>query len=206
MRYGYDRVSSKTQSFDGQVEQLEAAGCTRIFREKASAKDADRPQFKRLMKTVQAGDVIVVCKLDRLCRSSRDLFNTLHQLAEVGCGFTSLGENWCDTESDVGRLLIAVMSGVSEFERSMIKSRTAPGRKARSSAGRRRSMMARSARLPSSTLTARRSRRWRRNTRSASARFGARCTDGAPLPVEVAAATSASISPNWVRNSPAAGR
>jgi len=127
MRYGYDRVSSKTQSFDGQVEQLEAAGCTRIFREKASAKDADRPQFKRLMKTVQAGDVIVVCKLDRLCRSSRDLFNTLHQLAEVGCGFTSLGENWCDTESDVGRLLIAVMSGVSEFERSMIKSRTEAG-------------------------------------------------------------------------------
>jgi DNA invertase Pin-like site-specific DNA recombinase len=127
-KYGYARVSSSTQDHSSQVEALRAAGCTKIFSEKRSAKNiTDRHEFARLMKTLQPGDVVHVVKLDRLARSSRDLFNILHELQALGCGFRSLGEDWCNTESDVGRLLIAVMSGVAEFERSLIKSRTEAG-------------------------------------------------------------------------------
>src|SRR2546429_8605427 len=119
MRIGYARVSSNTQDHEAQVEQLKAADCERIVAKKATGKNTeDRPQFERMMQRLQPGDVVVVCKLDRLARSSRDLYNILHELAEKGCGFTRLGEGWCDTTTDVGRLLIAVMPGGAEFERS----------------------------------------------------------------------------------------
>jgi len=81
MRIGYARVSSKTQDHEAQVEQLKAADCERIVAEKASGKNTeDRPQFERMMQRLQPGDVVVVCKLDRLARSSRDLYNILHEL------------------------------------------------------------------------------------------------------------------------------
>jgi len=128
MRIGYARVSSLTQDYQAQIEALKAAGCEKIFSEKASGKNREgRREFERLMKTLEPGDVVVVVKLDRLARSSRDLFNILHELQAIGCGFVSLGEAWCNTESDVGKLLIAVMSGVAEFERSRIRSRCEAG-------------------------------------------------------------------------------
>src|SRR6185436_10307943 len=73
------------------------------------------------------GDIVVVSKLDRLARSSRDLHNILHELQERGCGFVSLGEAWCDTTSDVGRLVMTIMGGVAEFERSLIRRRCEEG-------------------------------------------------------------------------------
>ena len=128
MKYGYARVSSKGQDHEGQVEQLKAAGCERIVAEKASGKDRDgRPQFERMMRALQPGDTVVVTKLDRLARSSKDLHNIIAQLQEQGCGFTSLGEAWCDTGSDVGRLMLAIMGGISEFERSLIRKRCEDG-------------------------------------------------------------------------------
>jgi DNA invertase Pin-like site-specific DNA recombinase len=128
MKYGYARVSSKTQDHEGQVEALKAAGCDRIVAEKKSARNtADRPQFERLMKALQPGDVVVVTKLDRLARSSRDLHNIVGQLQELGCGFVSLGEAWCDTTTDVGKLMLAVMGGIAEFERSLIRKRCDEG-------------------------------------------------------------------------------
>jgi DNA invertase Pin-like site-specific DNA recombinase len=128
MRYGYARVSSKTQDHEGQVEALKAAGCHRIIAEKASGKNtADRPQFERLMKALQPGDVVVVTKLDRLARSSRDLHNIIAELQELGCGFVSLTESWCDTTTDVGRLMLTIMGGISEFERSLIRKRCDEG-------------------------------------------------------------------------------
>ena len=94
MRYGYARVSSKTQDYSAQVDALKAAGCERIFSEKRSGKSAkDRPEFSKLMRALVPGDTVVVSKLDRLARSSRDLHNILHELQERGCGFVSLGEN-----------------------------------------------------------------------------------------------------------------
>ena len=128
MKIGYARVSSKTQDHEGQVEALKAAGCQRIVAEKASGKSvAGRPQFERLMQRLQPGDTVIVVKLDRLARSSKDLHNILHELAEKDCGFVSLGEEWCNTETSVGRLLIAIMSGVATFERELIQSRCQDG-------------------------------------------------------------------------------
>ena len=127
MRYGYARVSSNTQDYAAQVEALKAAGCERIFSEKASGKSSNgRPEFAKLMKAVP-GDVIVVAKLDRLARSSRDLHNILHELQEIGCGFVSLGESWCDTTTEVGRLMLTIMGGIAEFERGLIRKRCEEG-------------------------------------------------------------------------------
>jgi DNA invertase Pin-like site-specific DNA recombinase len=128
MRYGYARVSTGKQDFELQVEALKAAGCERIFAEKVSGKSTDgRREFQRLMKAINPGDTVVVTKLDRLARSSRDLLNILGQLEEGSCGFVSLGEAWCDTTSDVGKLVITIMSGIAEFERKLILSRTEAG-------------------------------------------------------------------------------
>jgi DNA invertase Pin-like site-specific DNA recombinase len=128
MKYGYARVSTSNQDYQMQVEQLKAAGCERIFAEKVSGKSTDgRREFQRLMKALNPGDTVVVTKLDRLARSSRDLLNILGQLDEGACGFVSLGETWCDTTSDVGKLVITIMSGIAEFERKLILSRTEAG-------------------------------------------------------------------------------
>jgi DNA invertase Pin-like site-specific DNA recombinase len=128
MRIGYARVSSRTQDHQAQVEALKAAGCERIIAEKASGKNTNgRPQFERMMQRLQPGDTVLVTKLDRLARSSKDLHNILHELTEKGCGFTSLGEAWCNTESAAGRLMLAIMAGISEFERELIRKRCQDG-------------------------------------------------------------------------------
>jgi DNA invertase Pin-like site-specific DNA recombinase len=128
MRHGYARVSSKAQDHAAQVEVLKAAGCERIYSEKASSKSTDgRPEFKKLLKAIVPGDVVYVTKLDRLARSSRDLHNILHELQALSCGFVSLGEAWCDTTTDVGRLMLAIMGGIAEFERGLIRKRCEEG-------------------------------------------------------------------------------
>jgi DNA invertase Pin-like site-specific DNA recombinase len=128
MRYGYARVSTTKQDYELQIDALKAAGCERIFSEKASGKSTNgRTEFKRLMKALNPGDTVVVTKLDRLARSSRDLLNILHELKEGSCGFVSLGEAWCDTTSDIGQLVVTIMSGIAEFERKLILSRTEVG-------------------------------------------------------------------------------
>jgi DNA invertase Pin-like site-specific DNA recombinase len=127
-KLGYARVSTKGQDYQAQVEALKAAGCQRIYSEKASAKSTSgRPQFKRLMKDLLPGDTVVVAKLDRLARSTRDLANVLHELTEQSCGLTSLHETWCNTSTPVGRLMITIMGGIAEFERGLIHARTEEG-------------------------------------------------------------------------------
>jgi DNA invertase Pin-like site-specific DNA recombinase len=128
MKYGYARVSSKGQDYAAQVEALKAAGCEKIYSEKQSGKSRDgRPEFAKLMRALLPGDTVVVTKLDRLVRSSRDLHNILHELDGLSVGFQSLGESWCDTTTDVGRLMLTIMGGIAEFERSLIRSRTDAG-------------------------------------------------------------------------------
>jgi DNA invertase Pin-like site-specific DNA recombinase len=119
---------SPAQDYTAQLEALKAAGCEKIYSEKQSGKSRDaRPEFGRLMKALLPGDTVVVTKLDRLARSSRDLHNIIHELASLSCGFVSLGEAWCDTTTDVGRLMLTIMGGIAEFERSLIRSRTDAG-------------------------------------------------------------------------------
>jgi DNA invertase Pin-like site-specific DNA recombinase len=127
MRYGYARVSSKTQDHSGQVETLKASGCARIYSEKASGKNRHRPEFEKLMRALAPGDVVVVSKLDRLARSTRDLLNILHELRERECSFIALDEPWCDTSSDFGQLVMTIMAGLAEWERKLIRKRCDDG-------------------------------------------------------------------------------
>jgi DNA invertase Pin-like site-specific DNA recombinase len=114
------------QDTSNQVDALKVAGCERIFTENGKSTDG-RTEFKRLMKALNPGDTVVVTKLDRLARSSRDLLNILHDLKEGSCGFVSLGETWCDTTSNIGELVVTIMAGIAQFERKLILSRTEVG-------------------------------------------------------------------------------
>src|SRR5438067_711306 len=126
--YGYARVSTDGQSFDGQIAQLKAAGCTKVFREKISGARTDRAQLARLLKMVEKGDVVIVTRLDRLARSTRDLLNVLAAIADKKAGFRSLGDTWADTTTPHGRLMLTVLGGLAEFERELIRARTGDGR------------------------------------------------------------------------------
>jgi len=128
MKYGYARVSTDGQSVEAQVRQLTKAGCEKVFREVASGAKTDRAQLRRLIKTLGAGDVLMVTRLDRLARSTRDLLNTLAAITERKAGFRSLADTWADTTTAHGRLMLTVLGGLAEFERDLIRTRTAEGR------------------------------------------------------------------------------
>ena len=128
MKYGYARVSTDGQSVEAQVRQLTKAGCKKVFREVASGAKTDRAQLRRLIKTLGAGDVLMVTRLDRLARSTRDLLNTLAAITERKAGFRSLADTWADTTTAHGRLMLTVLGGLAEFERDLIRTRTAEGR------------------------------------------------------------------------------
>jgi len=125
---GYGRVSTDGQSLTAQVAELKAAGCTEIFQEKISGAKADRKQLARLIARLDKGDVLVVTRLDRLARSTRDLLNLLGAIADKGAGFKSIRDTWADTTTPHGRLMLTVLGGLAEFERELIRSRTGEGR------------------------------------------------------------------------------
>ncbi|MBN8995868.1 MAG: recombinase family protein [Rhizobiales bacterium] len=126
--YGYARVSTDGQALDAQVDELKHAGATKIFKEKVSGAVRDRAQLARAIKALEAGDLLVVTRLDRLARSTRDLLNTLDTVAEKGAGFRSLKDAWADTTTAHGRLMLTVLGGLAEFERDLIRARTTDGR------------------------------------------------------------------------------
>lgn len=128
MKYGYARVSTDGQSVDAQVRQLQAEGCEKVFREVASGAETDRRHLRRAISALGTGDVLLVTRLDRLARSTRDLLNTLATIADKGAGFRSLGDVWADTTTPHGRLMLTVLGGLAEFERELIRARTAEGR------------------------------------------------------------------------------
>jgi DNA invertase Pin-like site-specific DNA recombinase len=125
---GYARVSTEGQNLTGQLEALKAAGAETIFREKISGARADRPQLAKLMSALQAGDVVVVTKLDRLGRSTRELLDLIERIGKVGAAFRSLGDPLFDTTSSQGRLVSTLLAAIAEFERELIKERTGDGR------------------------------------------------------------------------------
>jgi DNA invertase Pin-like site-specific DNA recombinase len=116
------------QSLDAQLGQLKGAGCTKIFREKISGARADRPELAKLLKARDAGDVVIVTRLDRLARSTRDLLNVLASIGDRKAGFRSLGDTWANTTTPHGRLMLTVLGGLAEFERELIRARTGEGR------------------------------------------------------------------------------
>jgi DNA invertase Pin-like site-specific DNA recombinase len=133
--YGYARVSTGGQTVAEQVRQLSAAGAVNIFREVASGASTDRPQLRRLLAEVAAGDVVMVTRLDRLARSTRDLLNTLAAIGDGKAGFRSLADAWADTTTAHGRLMLTVLGGLAEFERELIRTRTSEGRARAKAAG-----------------------------------------------------------------------
>jgi DNA invertase Pin-like site-specific DNA recombinase len=125
---GYARVSTQDQHLTGQLEALKAAGAAPIYREKVSGVRADRPQLARLMAALKPGDVVVVTKLDRLGRSTRELLELIERIGKAGAAFRSLGDPLWDTWSSQGRLLSTLLAAIAEFERDLIRERTGDGR------------------------------------------------------------------------------
>jgi DNA invertase Pin-like site-specific DNA recombinase len=132
---GYARVSTRDQDLTGQIEALKAAGAGTIHKEKISGARADRPQLAKLMSALKAGDVVVVTKLDRLGRSTRELLDLIDRMGKTGASFRSLGDPLWDTSSAQGRLLSTLLASIAEFERELIRERTGEGRKRAMAAG-----------------------------------------------------------------------
>src|ERR687897_2460693 len=128
MIHGFERVSTDGQSVAAQVAALRDAGAGKVWREVASGAQTDRAQLRRAIAALEPGDVLMVTRLDRLARSTRDLLNTLAAIAGKGAGFRSLGDGWADTTTPHGRLLLTVLGGLAEFERDLIRARTGEGR------------------------------------------------------------------------------
>jgi DNA invertase Pin-like site-specific DNA recombinase len=126
--YGYARVSTDGQSLAAQIADLKAVKCEKIFQEKISGARSDRKQLAKLMSILAKDDVLVVTRLDRLARSTRDLLNLLGAMGEKGAGFKSLRDVWADTTTAHGRLMLTVLGGLAEFERELIRTRTGEGR------------------------------------------------------------------------------
>jgi len=125
---GYCRVSSDGQSLDAQQEQLKSAGAEKIFSEKVSGIVTDRRELKRAIDSLTCGDLLIVTKLDRLARSTRDLLNTLATISAKGAGFRVLDNPALDTTSAHGKLLLNILGSIAEFERELIRARTSEGR------------------------------------------------------------------------------
>jgi DNA invertase Pin-like site-specific DNA recombinase len=126
--FGYARVSTDGQELDGQLEALTAAGAVKVFSEKESGLKTDRKALAKAIAVLDKGDVLLVTRLDRLARSTLDLLNTLEQITKRKAGFRSLADTWADTTTPHGRLMITILGGLAEFERTLILARTNEGR------------------------------------------------------------------------------
>lgn len=130
MKIGYARVSTLDQNLDLQLQALKKAGCQKLFREKVSGITRHRPEFQRMLEQVRQGDTVVVWRLDRLARSTRDLLNTMETLSDAGAKFLSISEPWANTTTHAGKMIMTVFAGIAEFERDLIRERTGAGREA----------------------------------------------------------------------------
>lgn len=126
MKHGYARVSTAEQILDSQVAELEGAGCTRVWREKASGATRARPILDTMIGELMPGDVVIVTRLDRLARSLLDFYAILQELGDVGAHFASIKEQF-DTTQPAGRFCLSIMAAFAEYERALLQSRTLEG-------------------------------------------------------------------------------
>jgi DNA invertase Pin-like site-specific DNA recombinase len=127
--YGYARVSTNGQDLAAQEAELMAAGSAKVFKEKVSGAKTDRAELAKALRRLEPGDMLIVTRLDRLARSTRDLLNIVAAITEREAGFRSLKDTWADTTTPHGRLMLTVLGGLAEFERELIRARTGEGRK-----------------------------------------------------------------------------
>ncbi len=128
MKIGYARVSTMEQNLDSQIQQLTEARCEIIFEEKVSGARKSRPKLEKLLDQLRSGDTLVVCRLDRLARSTKHLMGIVEILQQKNAAFCSLGEPWADTTSHAGKMIMTIFAGIAEIERDLIRERTGNGR------------------------------------------------------------------------------
>lgn len=127
-KVGYARVSTVGQTLELQIKTLQEYGCRKIYREKASGADAERAELRKLIASLKEGQSVVVTRLDRLARSTFDLFAIVKSITDKKAQFYSLAEPWTDTSTSTGRLMLAVLGGLADVERDLIRTRTSEGR------------------------------------------------------------------------------
>jgi DNA invertase Pin-like site-specific DNA recombinase len=129
---GYARISTYGQTLDNQLKQLRAAGCSsrNIYRENVTGARPDRRELLRMLDRLVPGDVVTVTRIDRLARSTVDLFGIVKRIVDAKAQFRSLAEPWADTGTRTGPLMLAVLGGLADVERELIRTRTAEGAKA----------------------------------------------------------------------------
>lgn len=132
---GYARVSTDDQELINQRNELQAAGCSRVYAEKITGAQRKRSELDRLLDHLRPGDVVTVTRLDRLARSTRDLLDIAERIQGAGAGLRSLAEPWADTTTPAGRMVLTVFAGIAEFERCLIIDRTTAGRVAAKARG-----------------------------------------------------------------------
>ena len=135
LKIGYARVSTQDQNLDRQLDNLRSAGCERIFNEKMTGTKSDRPELKTMLLTLRSGDVLVIDSFSRLSRSTKDLLDLVERLTAMGVHLVSLKEN-LDTTTATGKLMLTMLSALSQFERDLIAERTIDGLKAARARGR----------------------------------------------------------------------
>jgi len=136
MIIGYARISTEQQSLNRQIDRLQEAHCERIFSDKESGTNKDRPELTMMMNTIREGDIIIVCELSRLSRKVKDIFSIVEKIHELGADIKSLKEEWLDTTTPMGKLIFTFVAGISQFERDMIHERTLEGLEAARKRGR----------------------------------------------------------------------
>lgn len=129
MLIGYARVSTPSQNLDRQLAALEAAGCQRIFREKASGRSTrGRPQLTAAMRALTKGDTLVLAEWDRATRSMFDGVQIIAQVAEKGAMIKALDKPWADLTTPIGQGILGLLSSMAQDERERIARRAEEGR------------------------------------------------------------------------------
>jgi len=123
---GYARVSTEEQHLDAQIEQLNAAGCSKLYEEKASGVKEDRPELAKMLGYIREGDVVVVCKLDRIARSTKHLLQIVETLEKRKVSFKVLNID-LDTSTPTGKLMLSMLAAIGQFEREMMLERQKEG-------------------------------------------------------------------------------
>jgi len=127
---GYARVSTQEQNLDRQIDILSDEKCEKIFQEKVSANDKERPELENLLEFSRAGDTVIVTELTRLSRSTKSLLYLIDRFMQKGVNFKSLKESWIDTTSAHGRLVLNIFAGLVQFENDLLRERVKEGLKA----------------------------------------------------------------------------
>ena len=135
MLVGYARVSTDDQDMIRQTYQLRGVGCEKIYQEVMTGTKKHRPQMDAMLEFIREGDVVVVCELTRISRSTKDLFSLVEKIEEKGAKIKSLKEDWLDTTTAHGKLMFTMMAGLAQFERDLISERTKEALRAKKAAG-----------------------------------------------------------------------